>query len=130
MEQFEVGEFPATLTGLDDDGVRVEHRRPIFSLPIDDDPNAALYARLQAQHEEHNAEAERARARWWRLPGLSRRRGNAYHPGRPAGAPAPVRTSTFWDDISFSLLVVALVIIAILVVLLVLLGGGILLILV
>ena len=26
-----------------------------------DDPNAALYARLQAQHEEHNAEAERAR---------------------------------------------------------------------
>ena len=25
-----------------------------------DDPNAALYARLQAQHEEHNAEAERS----------------------------------------------------------------------
>ena len=32
-----VGEFPATLTGLDDDGVRVEYRRPIYSLPIDDD---------------------------------------------------------------------------------------------
>ena len=26
-----------------------------------DDPNAALYARLQARHEEHNAEAERSR---------------------------------------------------------------------
>jgi len=26
-----------------------------------DDPNAALYARLQKQHEEHNAEAERSR---------------------------------------------------------------------
>ncbi len=83
MEQFEVGEFPATLTGLDDDGVRVEYQSPIFSLPIDDD-----------------------------------------------GAPAPVRTSTFWDDIFFSSVVVALVLLGILVVLLVLLGGGLLLILV
>ena len=46
-----------------------EQSAPASARPMErgrDDPNAALYARLQAQHEEHNAEAgreaERARA--------------------------------------------------------------------